>query len=144
MGRSLVAMGAVAGAVIVGVIILAGDLSRSADLRHISRSIGMTLPPGCIDVELIRQDSSLTVAHLRLPPGRVETFLREEGFLDGKEALTPWIDLLTPGNRLVPHGADLAFRRGEDDRRAWTLALDRNSGRMWVVIRFSEGSAPVR
>ena len=134
---------ALTGAVVVALVVLARDLARSADLRYISRATGMVFPSGCADVDVYDSGEFYLAAHLRLPVGEVDPFLEKGGFQDTVVSVAPWIDVLKPWNREIPEDAELVFLEGREDLNAWVCALDRNSGRLWMVVFYPDpGGTP--
>jgi hypothetical protein len=94
--RTAVFVLAVAGAVFVAIVLLCRDISRTSGLGFISRTTGLAFPPGCMDVEVFDNGEFFSVAHLRIPMGRVDGFIGENTFKDTVIAVVPWIESLGP------------------------------------------------
>lgn len=134
---------ALAGAVLVALAVLAGDLARTAAVRHISRVTGITFPRGCTDVD-VRDDGEFYVAaHVRLPLESLEAFLQRHPFRDTSTAVGPWMLGLRPENRAIPEGSDTVWLEGRSGENAWSCALDRSTGRLWIVVFYPDpGGTP--
>lgn len=136
--RAVVFFLAIAGAVFVAAVLLCRDMRRTAGLGFMSEATGMVFPPGCMDVEVFDNGEFYSVAHLRVPMGRVEGFLEENGFADTALAVVPWIAALGSRNREIPPNARLAGLAGRRELNAWLCSLDRNTGRMWMVVFYPD------
>lgn len=136
--RTVVFALAVAGAVFVAVVLLCRDITRTAGLGFISRATGLGFPPGCMDVEVFDNGEFYSVAHLRVPMGRVDGFISENGFTDSTVAVVPWIETLGAPNSTIPEGARLVCLEGGGEGNAWLCSLDRDTGRLWIVVFYPD------
>lgn len=135
---------ALAGAVTVALTLLCREIGNSSGLRFITGATGILFPRGCVEVEVMDGGEFHMTAHLRLPMNEVEGFLTEYGFSDTTLAVEPWIGLLGPENREIPGNAELMCLEGEGEFNSWAFALDRSSGRLWIVVFYPDhgGSPP--
>lgn len=136
--RTVVFTLAVAGAVFVAIVLLFRDITRTAGLGFISHATGLVFPPGCIDVDVFDNGEFFSVAHLRIPMGRVDGFINENGFTDSAVVVVPWIETLGPPNRAIPEGARLAGLEGSGEINSWLCSLDRDTGRLWIVVFYPD------
>jgi len=136
--RTVVFTLALAGAVLVASVLLCRDIARTAGLGFISRATGLVFPPGCMDVEVFDNGESFSVAHLRIPPGRVEGFISENAFSDTTFSIDPWLESLGPQNGTIPEDAGLVSLEGRGESNAWQCSLDRDTGRLWIVVFYPD------
>lgn len=122
----------------VASVLLCRDVKRTAGLGFISDATGLVFPPGCMDVEVFDSGDFYSVAHLRIPSGRVEGFISGNGFTDTTLAVVPWIEALGPQNRAIPGDASLLCLEGRRERNSWLCALDRVTGRLWIVVLYPD------
>ncbi|MFO7627233.1 MAG: hypothetical protein R6V62_08245 [Candidatus Fermentibacteraceae bacterium] len=142
--RTVVFAFAIAGAVLVASVLLCRDIARTAGLGFISYATGLVFPPGCIDVEVFDSGEFFSVAHLRIPMGRVDGFMSENAFTDSSVAVVPWIETLGPQNREIPGNARLVSLEGSRENNTWLCSLDRDTGRLWIVVFYPDpaGTSP--
>lgn len=136
--RTVVFALAVAGAVFVAIVLLCRDISRTSGLGFVSRSTGLVFPPGCMDVEVFDNVEFFSAAHLRMPMGRVDGFIEEHAFKDTVIDVVPWIETLGPHNRDMPENAVLLSLEGRAGSNSWLCSLDRNTGRLWIVVFYPD------
>jgi hypothetical protein len=136
--RTVVFALALSGAVFVAIVLLCRDITRTAGLGFVSRATGLAFPPGCMDVEVFDNGEFFSVAHLRIPMGRVDGFASENAFTDTTVSVLPWIDTLGPPNRTIPESARLVSLEGRGESNTWLCSLDRNTGRLWIVVFYPD------
>ncbi len=129
---------ALAGAVFMAIVLLCRDISRSAALSFITEASGIDLPQGCSEIDVFDGGEFYTSAHIRLPDRSVDEFTEVNGFSDTTVAVEPWIEFLRPENNEIPGNASLLYRSGRGETNAWLCALDRNSGRLWMVVFYPD------
>jgi hypothetical protein len=91
-----------------------------------------------MDVEVFDNGEFFSVAHLRIPMGRVDGFIGENTFKDTVIAVVPWIESLGPLNRDLPENARLVSLEGRAGSNTWLCSLDRNTGRLWIVVFYPD------
>lgn len=130
----------VAGVALAAVIVFLGQrwLSRGY-WDYVEQRTGIILPATVSEVDTFDNLEWFTVLHVRLAEDDVDAFAAQYGF-DATPVLMSTmfpIETLKPENRDIPTSGDLVYLEGHSGC-SWTCALDRDSGRLWIVMFYPD------
>ena len=133
----------VIGAIFVTAIAVQAIL-RYSSLRYIEQTIGITFPSRISQIDVFDSADSYVTVHIKMRQEDVASFASKEGLGTSPIGVTPWIETLRPENRTFPDHADLWYSEGHSNSNRWLCALDKNSGRLWVVVFYPDpgGASP--
>jgi hypothetical protein len=125
-------------ACLVAIAVLTSFLWPNIRLGYIQRATGIAFPIGLSQVDVYDNLEFYIVAHVKLHEKDVAAFADKHGFSTTPVSTTPWIEALKLQNRTIPANADLQYLEGRSSDNHWLCALDRDSGRLWIVVFYPD------
>lgn len=113
-------------------------------LVYIEKTTGIVFPSTTSKIDVFDNTEFFFAAHAKLQETDIESFSSKHRFTTTPVDVTPWIDVLKSENRTIPDNADLRYLEGRNNTNRWLMALDQNSGRMWIVVFYPDpgGTSP--
>ncbi len=131
-------------------LLLLGALSAAAckarRMDRLEQLTGITLPADCGNVIVVEDSSDVkawwVTGHATIPPGRIETFLADNGFEKSDQdtlIFLPGLERLPADLRKPADPKNLYIRRGElGPERSFEMMLDATSGSLWIMATFPD------
>jgi hypothetical protein len=112
------------------------------DLQYLQKISGLRLPDGVFDVAVERPREFCVTGRLSLPKDRIDSFVRNNGFVALHEyPLNHALGLDKARFKADPPKLGIV---GRSAKQRWEIALDPIAGTLWFVVLFEDmsGDAP--